>query len=328
MGIRLPVAAGDAYPEGPAALRTAVRRALTHERGPGESTAGSSERAASRSTESVTAVGDRERGGDPTAGGLTGPSGPATRDADGPVAVVVPHGPYRTAGPVAAHGLAALARRGTPDAVVVVGPNHHGIGDEVAVAGNDRWRTPLGDVAVDDRLRDRLVETGPATVDASAHAREQAVETLLPMLQYALDGEFDLLPVAVRRYDRTTADALGRALARVVDGRRVPLVASTTLTRREPHEVAVRRDEPLLDRLLDVDPGGLVRTVDGDVSRMCGPISTAAVLSAVRRLGVDGSGAELYAHASSGETAGSKAYVDSYAAIGFHRSTSPGPGTD
>src|SRR6056297_2575215 len=97
-GDRPPAVAGQFYPAHPDALREQVEETFTHALGPG-------------------AI--------PTIG-----SGPV--DAYG---VVSPHAGLAYSGPVAAHGYADVAKRGRPDVVVVIGPNHTGRGDPIAASG-------------------------------------------------------------------------------------------------------------------------------------------------------------------------------------------------
>ena len=88
-----------------------------------------------------------------------GPGSVAAVDsADIPRVVVSPHAGYPYSGPIAAHGFAALASGNEPDAVVVLGPNHDGMGARAATASYEAWQTPLGELPVDGDLRDSLLD--------------------------------------------------------------------------------------------------------------------------------------------------------------------------
>jgi len=71
--------------------------------------------------------------------------------------------------------------------VVILAPNHTGVSR--APGGASLWeagafRTPLGDVSVDDGFARALLETSPLVgPDHAAHASEHAVEVELPFLQ-------------------------------------------------------------------------------------------------------------------------------------------------
>ena len=72
--------------------------------------------------------------------GLTGGRRPPAQPAA--VGLLVPHAGYIYSGRIAAETYlsAGLARR-----VVILGPNHTGEGEPIAVMAEGSWRTPLGD---------------------------------------------------------------------------------------------------------------------------------------------------------------------------------------
>src|SRR5512136_20643 len=63
--------------------------------------------------------------------------------------LVSPHAGYIYSGPVAANGFSRIAAEKKPQMVVIVGPNHRGLGAAVAVGRESAWETPLGSVEVD-----------------------------------------------------------------------------------------------------------------------------------------------------------------------------------
>src|SRR3989442_15006541 len=84
--------------------------------------------------------------------------------------MVVPHAGYAYSGPVAAHAYAALARDGPPKSLVILGPNHTGLGATMALGTHD-WETPLGVATSDLELGGRLLG-GPATDATLAHRHD------------------------------------------------------------------------------------------------------------------------------------------------------------
>ncbi|MFB6202845.1 MAG: AmmeMemoRadiSam system protein B [Halorhabdus sp.] len=221
--------------------------------------------------------------------------------------LVAPHAGMPYSGPIAAHAYAALAASGQPETVVIVGPNHTGIGAPVALPGHGRWRTPLGTLSIATALRDTLADRTDATIDERAHAREHAAEVQLPFLQERFDG-VEILPISLRRQDAETARALGTAIASASDEGTV-VIASSDFTHYEPHDVALERDKLALAQIRAADPDGLVETVDAEGLSVCGYGAIATMLHAV-----DGE-PDVLAHATSGDTAGSTDEVVSYAAV-------------
>lgn len=275
--VRSPAVAGQFYAGDETGLRKQIESTFTHDIGPG-------------------AIPD-VRSGEPD---LT--------------ALVSPHAGYPYSGPVAAHGFGALAESGRPDVVVIVGPNHGGFGEPVAITEADRWETPLGEVPVHTELRDLVADAAVVTVDERTHAGEHSIEVQVPFLQY-LFGEVPILPVAMTRQDADTATDLAGTLEPAlgaVDGTAV-LVASTDLSHYEPQHVAEQKDESAIDRMSDLDTRGLYEVIESSDVSMCGYGPTAAVIEAAEAMGSrDG---ELLRYATSGDTAGSTAEVVGYASI-------------
>lgn len=221
--------------------------------------------------------------------------------------LVTPHAGLAFSGPVAAHAYAALAASGRPSTVVIIGPNHTGIGASVALAERDSWQTPLGELSIDDDLRQALSTATEASIDALAHEREHAGEVQLPFLQYLYD-DVSILPISLRRQDSETARRLGEALQATSEEGTV-VVASSDFTHYEPHEVALERDQLALERIRERDPVGLFDTVRREQLSICGYGAIGTMLHAV-----DGE-PTLLAHTTSAATGGSKDEVVSYAAL-------------
>jgi len=223
--------------------------------------------------------------------------------------LVAPHAGLPFSGPVAAHSYAALAESGTPETVVIVGPNHTGVGGTVAIPSDDEWRTPFGAIRIDADLRERIVDETVATVDDRAHASEHAAEVQLPFLQYLYD-DLAVVPISLRRQDGEVSRQLGEALATHADTETI-VIASSDFTHYEPHDVAIERDELALDRIQANDPAGLIETVEREGLSVCGYGAIAAMLWA------SGEDAEtdILAHATSGDTAGGRDDVVGYAAV-------------
>jgi MEMO1 family protein len=233
------------------------------------------------------------------------------------VACVSPHAGYMYSGRVAGRVFAHLE---VPRRVVVLGPNHTGLGPDVSVAPHEAWQTPLGDVPVDRALAALLVEEFPAAQqESTAHWREHSIEVQLPFLQHC-QPELRVLPVCLRHLSFATCVALGEALARAVVRAReaVGLVASSDMTHYEPDDRARERDRAAIDAALTMDPRALYDTVHDLEISMCGVIPATVVLVAANALGA--AGAHLVAYATSGDASGDRRQVVGYAGICFgHR---------
>ena len=202
-------------------------------------------------------------------------------------AAVAPHAGYPYSGLTAAH---VFARLEIPSIVVILAPNHTGVCH--APGGASLWeagafRTPLGDVPVDDRFAEALLEASPLVgPDHAAHAQEHAVEVELPFLQVRrADVRIVPLVLAWDVWDRCRQ--LGETLAALV--RRWPdralLLASSDLTHYEPASVAARKDRRALDAVEALDGAELLARCRNERISMCGRAPTATVLAAARTFG-------------------------------------------
>ena len=225
--------------------------------------------------------------------------------------LICPHAGYMYSGPVAAHSYIRLVGRRRPVTVVVVGPNHYGVGTAVSIFPDGEWLTPLGAVKIDNALAAELVrESDIFSLDEVSHRSEHSIEVQVPFLQYLL-GDFMFLPICILDQSEETCVEVGEALASVVDGRDILLVASSDFTHYEPHESARRKDAIALERIAELDVGGLYTEMYRHDISMCGFGAMAAVITAAKRLGA--TRAEVIKHATSGDTSGDYSSVVGYA---------------
>ncbi len=91
---------------------------------------------------------------------------------------VVPHAGYMYSGHVAG---AVYRRLELPRRMVILCPNHTGMGEPLAIMSEGVWQTPLGEVAIDDELATELKQQMPLlSEDDAAHRSEHALEVQLP----------------------------------------------------------------------------------------------------------------------------------------------------
>ena len=286
MTLRKPAVAGTFYPADEAQLRDAVNASFLHRLGPGR-------------------LPSKEQAGTPT----------------GLKACVCPHAGYVYSGPVAAHSYLEVSKLRKPDLVVVVGPNHYGLGSGVATWGEGEWETPLGVVPVDQGATERMVRlTGIVDIDREAHRREHSIEVQLPFLQILYGGAFSFLPISLAFQDKTTARDLGKGLAEVLrdaaDGKRgAVLVASSDLTHYEPASQAREKDTALLKHVERVDLDAFYTTLERRNITACGYGAIASVMEACRLLGL-GKG-RVNAYSTSGDITGDNEAVVGYASVTF-----------
>ena len=225
---------------------------------------------------------------------------------------IVPHAGYVYSGPVAG---AVYARVRIPATTVVLCPNHTGRGAPAALDPSDAWRTPLGDVAVDRRMSERLRALAPSLEpDAEAHRREHSLEVQLPFLQ-VLRADTRLVAICLGEPDVEVCREVGTALAtlRAEEAEPPLLLASSDMNHYESRAIGRRKDDLALDRIANLDADGLFRTVVEEGITMCGFLPATALLFAARVAGV--AGARVVARRDSGDKPGDTSSVVGYAGV-------------
>ncbi|HEV8539321.1 MAG TPA: AmmeMemoRadiSam system protein B [Bacteroidota bacterium] len=217
------------------------------------------------------------------------------------VALVSPHAGYQYSGPTAACAFSLLQSRRF-DVVVIVSPSHREYFDGISIYDGKAYRTPLGDVMIDEELRARLL-LDDTIIESSqlGHGEEHAVEVQLPFLQ-SIMGEVSMVPIVMGDQRREYCLHLGEKLAAVLKGRKALLIASTDLSHYHPHEIARNLDRIFIDDVAAFDCEGLMRNLELERTEACGGGPTVAVLLASRSLGADS--VQVLHHCNSGDVTG------------------------
>ena len=228
------------------------------------------------------------------------------------IGLLVPHAGYAYSGHVAATTYTAV---GLASRLVLIGPNHTGVGEAIAIMDGGTWQLPLGEVRLDSELATAILGTcRGARVDDTAHRHEHSLEVQVPFLQYLL-ADFRFVPICVGTLRLPLLLDLGRAVAEAIQqiGEEVLVVISSDMSHYVPAAVAERLDRRAIERVLALDPEGLHRVVLEEGISMCGIAPAVAGLEAARRLGARA--ARLVAYATSGDTTGDDRSVVGYAGI-------------
>jgi len=236
----------------------------------------------------------------------------STKEARSAKAIVAPHAGYMYSGAVA--GL-AYAQVEVPETVVIFGPSHTGVGSPAAVMAKGAWSMPMGTVTISEDFAAMIVESSDYLEDdASAHTYEHSLEVQIPFLQYR-QPNLSIVPICLKNLPFPVCKEIGSAIAGAVKqaGKPVLLVASTDMTHYESQEQAEAKDHLAIDKILALDPDGLLETVRGHNISMCGVIPTTVILVASLALGA--SSAKLIRYATSGDVTGDYVQVVGYASF-------------
>ena len=227
-------------------------------------------------------------------------------------AVVVPHAGYIYSGSVTGKVLSAVE---VPPRTILLGPSHTGLGETLALSPDTAWHSPLGTLSIDTGLNRRLLEACPGLrEDTIAHLREHSLEVQIPFLQM-IQPDCRISAICIGTADYASLEALGHGLAKAIRSTDSPvlLLASSDMTHYESAETAARKDKLAIDRILEMDPRGLYRTVMENNITMCGFAPAISVLIAC--LDMEASTARLIDYTNSGEASGDYRQVVAYPGI-------------
>ncbi len=277
MQIRTPAVAGMFYPKTQQELRSAIRDCFLHSFGPGKL--------------------------------------PPLPDGKNIIGVICPHAGYMYSGPIAAYSYYAISSL-KPDLVIIIGPNHWGIGCNIAAMKDGLWRTPLGDVEVDT---DAALEINKATknieLDFFSHTRDHSLEVQIPMLQEIYSHKFKILPIILIDQSYNAAIEIGISVSKIAKNKKTVIIGSSDFTHYEENEFAHKQDKSLIGPILEMDVTEFYNILQKNQISACGYGAIASTMIACKELGATRGTLEKYA--TSGDVTGKRDPVVGYASIIF-----------
>ena len=242
-------------------------------------------------------------------------------------ALLLPHAGHIYSGGIAAAGVASVV---WPKTVLLLGPNHHGLGSAAALSPDDAWKTPLGEVPRSEALAKDLLALCPALEeDGVAHRLEHSLEVIVPFLQVAAPG-LSMVCVSIGEPDPALCLAVGEAVAGAVQraearGESVAVVVSSDLNHFLPRERNRAKDDQALAALRAGDPRAFFTTIhERERISMCGVLPATALLRALQILGT--APAAIVAQGDSGDAFGDLTRVVGYAAVLWEKPAGGPPG--
>jgi MEMO1 family protein len=227
--------------------------------------------------------------------------------------IIAPHAGYIYSGAVAG---STYAQVDVPDRVVILGPNHTGLGrSRKALWPQGTWETPAGKVPVDAELAAAIARLDPTVApDPLAHLQEHGLEVHLPFL-LARNPNVQIVPIVLAGLSLKEAEQLGEAIAEAYSEIGAPpfIVASSDMSHYIPAADAKSLDSLALDRAVALDPKGLFRTVEENDISMCGYLPATAMLTAARKY--NAKDAHVTRYANSGDVTGDYDSVVGYAGV-------------
>ena len=226
--------------------------------------------------------------------------------------VISPHAGYVYSGRVMG---SVFSRIEIPGTVIILAPNHTGLGKPFSVWPEGFWRTPLGDTSIDEELVNEILNTCElAEKDNAAHKNEHSAEVILPFLQYK-NPQVKIVVIVVRSGNFEDLSVIGKTIGDILKKTKPDtlVVASSDMTHYESQQSADKKDQSAIAEIVALREEGLYRVVrELDVS-MCGVSPVISMMVCAKRKGCHK--AELIKYETSGNTTGDYKQVVGYAGI-------------
>jgi AmmeMemoRadiSam system protein B len=219
-------------------------------------------------------------------------------------AIVAPHAGYLYSGPIAATAYRAIEGRSDDvERVVLLGPAHRVPLEGMAIPSVDAFRTPLGDVPIDDVARRQIASLPGVVTDDRPHRDEHSLEVHLPFLQRVLVGPWELVPIVV---GRAAPIEVADVLATLWGGSETLVVVSSDLSHYHDYGTAVALDQRTAAAIVGCEVDAITP------QDACGAHPVRGLLELCRRAGLD---VELLDLRNSGDTGGERTSVVGYGAF-------------
>ena len=222
-----------------------------------------------------------------------------------PKALIAPHAGYVYSGPVAANAYAQLREIAEQiNRVVLLAPAHRMAFSGLARSGARVFRTPLGDIEVDQAGMQSVDELPQVHLLDAAFEQEHSIEVQLPFLQETLH-HFRIVPLLV---GDATALEVEQVLQHLWGGKETLVVVSSDLSHYLDYEQARERDQEATRAIEDLEPERL------SYQHACGRTPVSGLLLAARQHHLKATTLDLR---NSGDTAGPRNQVVGYGAYAF-----------
>jgi AmmeMemoRadiSam system protein B len=245
------------------------------------------------------------------------------------IAGIVPHAGWFFSGQVAAMVFSAIKQQNeTVDTFIIFGAAHSFYGRMPAIYDKGCWKTPVGEILIDEALAEAILESKAAAADTDAHLAEHSIEVQVPFIQY-LFPKSKIVPIVVppARESLQLGEAVGDAISRQ-EAKKIVCIGSTDLTHYGPRygftpagvgakgiEWASNvNDRQFIDLAVALEPEKLLNNA-AENSNACGPGAAAATIAAAKRLGCKKG--TLLAQTSSSEVMLEKMDTSSAESVGY-----------
>jgi len=214
--------------------------------------------------------------------------------------LISPHAGYVYSGSCAGKGYASAI---IPNRVVILGVDHNGRGNKMSVDPNEMWQTALGKIEVDRDFAEELIKENSLFDSNNIGDSEHSIEVQVPFIQY-LNSKAKIVPIIVSTYDKNKLSDGAQILSSVIEKKSgsTLVVASSDMSHYISAEEAKEKDFKAIEKILKLDPDGMMDVVSSERISMCGVAPVYLMIKTVLALGAKK--CEVVEYTNSGVTSG------------------------
>jgi hypothetical protein len=135
--------------------------------------------------------------------------------------IIVPHAGYDYSGQTSAHAFKQIERK-QYNTVIILGPSHSYPFNNTAIYPDGYFRTPLGDVGINNEFSLKLVAKSKHIIqDEKPHLNEHSIEVIIPFLQEVITSgtvmsNFKIVPICIGDQSFEVCEELANAIVKTL----------------------------------------------------------------------------------------------------------------
>lgn len=196
---------------------------------------------------------------------------------------VVPHAGYEYSGSEAICFFELLKKSAQKfDTVVILNPNHTGLGKMISIDENEFWETPLGKLEIDRELG----ELCGFEKCSNAHYKEHSAEVMLPFLQHFINFDFKIMPVTLSAQNIETAKLTAARIYNAIEksNRKIIIIASSDFSHYVNPQKGEKTDMQVIKLIEELNSEKLIKKVISENISMCGFGPVAALIEYTKKV--------------------------------------------
>ncbi|TCO04982.1 AmmeMemoRadiSam system protein B [Natronoflexus pectinivorans] len=177
-------------------------------------------------------------------------------------ALILPHAGYIFSGEVAATGINRINPDSRYDNIFLIGTSHRMSFNGASLYQGDYFITPLGAIPVNHELVQTISSESPCfNFNSDAHIKEHSLEVQLPLLQYHLQYNFNIVPILIGTRSLEICGEIAAVLEPYFNQNNL-FIISTDFSHYPNYNDAVELDTETANAIIKNNPELLLKTLE------------------------------------------------------------------